>query len=304
MSDLLAFTLTFASADPAADAIAQAVDLVNDVVQGGAVVERTGFDAYGDDRNAVVLVRGYTADTPADRERLRSASDHLLSLPIARHIARVDVHRLAEQAWAEAWKAHFHPLRLGERLVISPTWEEPPTRPGDLIIWLDPGMAFGTGAHPSTQLILELLERHLRTGDTVLDIGTGSGILAIAALRLGAIYAFATDVDADAIEVAATNAALNQVAEGITLSVESTPTSGSFDVICANILADTIAELLTQHDLAERLAPDGVLLLSGVIAPRRELVDLALAATGLHIIETRRQDDWLAFAAQHLPPSP
>ena len=173
---------------------------------------------------------------------------------------------------------------------------KPDLQLGDDVIWLDPGMAFGTGTHPSTQLILRLLEKDLRPGMRALDVGTGSGILAIAAHKLGAAEVLATDIDPEAIAVARANLRQNEIEAGVDLLTGSLPDSGQFDLICANILADVIASLLLEQGLAELLAPAGIMLLSGIITPRRHVVDLALAACDLRLVETLSDGEWLALA--------
>ncbi len=299
MTELLELTLPISITDPEHVIVQKAVALFERYVQNGAVVEISGFGPYGEEDDAQVTVRGYLIASPESQIEVQALQRQLLQWPDIDLLGEFQVRRLVDADWAEVWKEHYRPLRIGERMVISPTWLEPETKPGDKTIWLDPGMAFGTGTHPSTQLILVLLERYLRPGDQVLDVGTGSGILAIAALKLGAVSVDATDIDADAIHTALKNAEVNQVTDNLNLAVGSVPNSGVFPLICANILAGVLAELLLQQSLADRLAPGGVMLLSGIIQQQRHLVDLALAARSLKVVDTVQDGDWLALAVQH-----
>lgn len=298
MTDLLELSITVSTADPEQAIVQKVVALFEPYVQNGAVVEVSGFGPYGEKDRAQVAVRGYRMASAESAIAVQALRRQVQQLPDSDLLGELQVRRLADADWAETWKEHYRPIRIGERLLISPSWSEPEAEPGDKVIWLDPGMAFGTGTHPSTQLILLLLERYLRPGMNVLDVGVGSGILAIAALKLGADSVYATDIDADAITIARENAELNQVADALTLAVGSVPDFGAYPLICANILADVLAELLLQQELAARLASGGVMLLSGVIAPQRHLVDLALAARSLKAIATVQDGDWLALAVQ------
>ncbi len=302
MTELLELMLSLPTADPEHALVQKAVALFERYVQNSVVVEVSGFGHYGEQDHAQVTVRGYLIASPESQIEVQALRRQLQQVPDIDLQGELQVRSLVDADWTEAWKEHYRPLRIGERLVVSPTWLEPETKPGDKTIWLDPGMAFGTGTHPSTQLILVLLERYLRPGDQVLDVGTGSGILAIAALKLGAASIYATDIDGYAIETALKNAEMNQVADDLDLAVGSVPRSGAYPLICANILADVLAELLLQQALADRLAPGGVMLLSGIIAARRHMVDLALAARSLQVIDTVQDGDWLALAVQRLSP--
>ncbi len=298
MSDLIELVLPVQTRDPAVAAVSAAAALIEQRIPGGAVVEVSGFGKYGETDAVQVILRGYVEDAPGHLHLLQELAHDLMRLPTAHLYGEVVIRPLASQDWTEAWKEHYHPLRLGQHLVISPTWEQPETQIGDHIIWLDPGLAFGTGSHPSTQLILTLLERYLRPGARVLDVGAGSGILAIAAARLGAASVLATDIDPLAVRVAAENIRHNQVADVVSVELGSVPRQGQFDLILANILADVLAELLLHEGLAERLAPDGILLLAGIIDHRRHLVDLALAAREMSIVAAVREGDWWALAAR------
>ncbi|HHB91555.1 MAG TPA: 50S ribosomal protein L11 methyltransferase [Anaerolineae bacterium] len=298
MPDLLEFTLPVATADPESEPVQAAVAWLNPLFHGGVVVEVSGFGPYGESHQAQTIVRGYLTDTPENAHLLEKLMRERPPHAFADFYGEPRVRRLATEDWAEAWKRHYRPLRIGDHIVVTPSWEEPATQPGDVVVRLDPGMAFGTGTHPSTQLALRLLERYLRPRSVVLDVGTGSGILAIAAVKLGASRVIATDIDPEAVRTAEVNARLNEVRNKITLLVASVIDTGRYDLVLVNILADVIAHMLLHEDLAQRLAPDGVLILSGIIQQRREVVDLALKAAGLEVIETMTQGDWVALAAR------
>jgi ribosomal protein L11 methyltransferase len=206
---------------------------------------------------------------------------------------------LAEANWADAWKEHFTPLQIGERFWVIPAWIDPATVPaaaGGLVIQLDPGMAFGTGLHPTTQLCLAALEARVRPGDTVLDVGTGSGILAIGAARLGAARVVGVDIDPRALAIAATNAALNGVALEIRSGRLEDAGEALFDLVVANILAGTIIEMAPA--LAARVRPGGLLIVSGILAEQAEAVCAGLAAAGLAPVGETASGDWVALTAR------
>ena len=211
-------------------------------------------------------------------------------------------YRIVEEAdWAEAWKAHYHPVRIGHRLLIRPLWTEVELQPGDVEIALDPGMAFGTGTHPTTQLCLEAVEDLLVPGANVLDLGCGSGILAIAAAKLGAAHVLALDIDAVAVEAAQSNAEQNGAAEKITVqtgSLASLVTSARrFDLILVNILARIIIEMCGQH-LGDVVRPGGLAIFSGIIEEQAADVEAALRSTGLEPYARRQQGDWVVIEAR------
>ncbi|MFN8449463.1 MAG: 50S ribosomal protein L11 methyltransferase [Anaerolineae bacterium] len=189
-------------------------------------------------------------------------------------------YRIVEETdWAEAWKVHYHPLRIGRRLLIRPLWTEVELQPGDVEIALDPGMAFGTGTHPTTQLCLEAVEDLIVPGAKALDLGCGSGILAIAAAKLGAAHVLALDIDPVAVESARQNAEQNGAADKITVqegSLESVITSARrFDLLLCNILARIIIQMCGQR-LGDVVRPGGLAIFSGIIEEQAADVEAAL----------------------------
>jgi len=201
-----------------------------------------------------------------------------------------------EDAWADAWKAYFKPLRVGRHFVVKPSWESWDAAPGDRIIEIDPGMAFGSGLHPTTRLCLQLLEAQLRGGEVLLDWGTGSGILSLGAALLGAREIVALDLDPVAVRVAAENAGRNGFADRIhasTGSIEALPPDSRFDFVVANIVADPI--ILRAGEIARCVRPGGQAVVSGIIDLREAEVVQALQQAGLELQETLREEEWRAF---------
>ncbi len=197
--------------------------------------------------------------------------------------------------WAEIWKKHFRPLHIGSRVVVRPVWVDYAPAAGEEVVLLDSNMAFGTGEHETTSMCLELLQTVLKEGDTVVDVGCGSGILGIAALKLGARFAVMTDIDGIAVESAQHNAALNGV-EGraqvvLTDLLDKTDTKG--DVVLANITADILCRL--AEDIPQYLKEGGTLILSGIIAPKLAQVKQAYAAQGLVLGRELHRGEWFAL---------
>jgi len=214
--------------------------------------------------------------------------------------------RLPETDWAEAWKAHYKPLRVGERLLIRPLWLQQELAAGDIEIALDPGMAFGTGSHPSTQLCLQALERRLQPGQDVLDLGTGSGILAIAAAKLGARQILALDTDRIALQACHENARANGVVPQIKTQHGSLEAAQArqqhYHLLLVNILAPIIVEMLEQG-LGNLLYPNAIAIFSGIIDSQEETVTQALQRAGLQQMERQQQGDWLMLAARRPEPA-
>ena len=209
---------------------------------------------------------------------------------------QLDVTEIENQDWAEAWKAYFKPFRVGENLIVKPAWEIWEGEQ-DLIIELDPGLAFGTGDHPTTQMCLELIEQHLIPGSRVIDVGCGSGILSIAALLLGADFAEAIDVDPLAVESATANLELNKLsAKALVQQADLLQYSEATNHIAlVNIVADVIIRLLPE--LKRVLFPGGKVILGGIIEERFPEIEQALLGNGYTLLEARKRDGWVSAAA-------
>ena len=289
-------------AEPVAELLAR-------FIPDGVVIESTAVSAQPDDSEGhatgPLRVFGFLPvndQLEATRQRLEESLWYLgriRPLPAAQF-------RLIQQAnWAEAWKEHYHPIEIGKRLVIVPAWLETPAG-GRIPIRIDPGMAFGTGTHPTTQLCLELIEAFGESQDwkdvDVIDLGSGTAILAIAALKLGARHALGVDIDAEATKAAQENALTNHVGDALELGTGSLAEirSAAFSLrqaplVLANILAPVLVRLLDEG-LAELLAPGGMLVLSGILAEQAADVDAAAQRHGLNFSARRQIGDWVALA--------
>lgn len=245
-------------------------------------------------------------DTPELRRRIEEILYHLGRLyPIPEPVFR----ELADEDWANAWKAHYSPFRVGRRLKIWPAWlpreSDEDAQPDDIILILDPGMAFGTGLHPTTQGCLRALETLVVPGSSVLDAGTGSGILSVAAAKLGAAVIDAFDTDELAVRATIDNAAQNDVVPSIHVwrgeldGVRHETTRETWDVVVANILAPVIIQLLNEKGLLSYVAADGQLVLSGIILEQGPDVEAALIAAGGRMQDTIVSGDWITFIAGH-----
>lgn len=197
--------------------------------------------------------------------------------------------------WNENWKKYFHVTEIGEKLVIVPSWESYENKNNRVVLNIDPGAAFGTGTHATTSLCLSLLEKHVEKGVNMLDIGTGSGILAIAATLLGAETAIGVDIDAQSVKTAKENAEINAVSNKCEFIVGdlAEKVSGKFKVICANIVADVIIKLF--DNVSNFMEDDAVLIISGIIDLRKDDVLSSAKAHGFDIIGENYKENWCAF---------
>lgn len=213
-------------------------------------------------------------------------------------MAELSLTEISEEEWSQSWKAFYHPERVGQRIVVVPAWQKYEPTEDDLIVWLDPGMAFGTGTHPTTAMCIRFLERYITPGARVIDVGTGSGVLAVAAARLGAGQVTGVDIDPLATAIARENAAANSLAEIIMIQ-ETDLLAGVLcdaDLIVANIVADPALLLLPQAH--QCLTSGGFLIVSGIIRHRLAEVQMALLSEGFAVIEIDHQDEWVAMVCQ------
>jgi ribosomal protein L11 methyltransferase len=303
----------------AVEADLEAVEAVSEILArvatGGTTVE-PGFELVEEglgariDSGRPAVVRGYVPAGDGSAAALDAAeaatavvSDalgHLQAFGL-RPIGELRTRVIHEADWAEAWKAYFPVQRVGRRLVIRPTWRRHRAEPVDVVLALDPGMAFGTGLHPTTRLCLAALEPVADDGRLlgarVLDVGCGSGILAIAAMRLGALSALGLDTDPIAIEATLANARRNRLARRIVARVGSLPSGQPpFDVVLANLIAGVLIELAPA--LREELRVGGSLVASGIFIDRQDGVREAFESVGLSIEERAVEGDWVALVAR------
>lgn len=255
------------------------------------------------DTGRPAIVRGYVpaGDAGAARaavEDVRRNLGHLQPFGL-RPIGELETRLLHEEDWAEAWKSHFPVLHVGRRLVIRPTWRRHRRAPGEVVLTLDPGQAFGTGLHPTTRLCLAGLERWadegVLAGARLLDVGTGSGILAVAAGLLGAREVLGVDTDPLAVEATRGNAARNRLGQLVEARQQTLPIDGgaAYDFVVANLVADLLIDLASE--LAAATAPAGRLLVGGVFVDRGEQVERALSGAGLVGRGRLQEADWLAL---------
>ncbi len=246
---------------------------------------------------AWVTVSGWLAETD-DLEQQRSRLEAGLDEIRAAGLGAVDPARFSwvqEEDWAHAWKAYFRPTRVGDRLVVVPTWEDYTPAAGEIPLYLDPGMAFGTGTHATTALCLRWMEELVQPGSRVIDVGTGSGILAVAAKRLGAAEVVAIDIDPVAVETAEQNARQNGVEVDVRRATLDQVPEGDADLIVANIIASVIVDILPE--VVARLKPGGRFLASGIIAEKKDAVGEAMTEAWLLPLGVREQDGWVAILA-------
>lgn len=232
------------------------------------------------------------------RQRVAEGLWHLSSLG-PHFVSELSTREVNEEDWANAWKEFYHVTHIGRRLVIRPSWREYTPRDDEVVLDLDPGMAFGTGLHPTTRMCLEQLEQRVQPGIRVLDVGTGSGILALAAARLGAQSVYCIDNSSVAVESATENAAANGLGErirvvlGVLDETEAERMAGSFDLVLANIIARVIGGIAPQ--LAQVMKPGALLIAGGIIEERRHEAEQPLLDAGLRLVERAMIDDWITL---------
>lgn len=214
--------------------------------------------------------------------------------------AEITVSGVNEEDWANSWKAYYKPIKIGERIVIVPAWEKYTAEPDEIVVRMDPGMAFGTGTHETTRLVIKLLEKYIKNGMRVADVGCGSGILAICASKLGAGECKAYDIDPVAVKVANENikdsGLTNVTCEVSDLLKQVDKSGGTYDVICANIVADIIIRMMP--DVGALMDENSVILASGIIVERSEDVISGFEEHGFKIVERIDENGWCALAVQ------
>jgi ribosomal protein L11 methyltransferase len=271
----------------------------------GVCTENLNVDAFSHSEivhSPVVSIKAYFNSADSINDRMADIKAFLQQLAAGNPDLTISEPVLSEvrsEDWSTSWKENFKPLRVGKRLLIVPSWEEAHDLPDDIVLHLDPGMAFGTGGHETTRLCLELIEQIMTDAPadgqlSVLDLGTGSGILAMAAVKLGAGTVHAVDIDPLAIEVAKENLMINNIADRVecnTTPIESI--SDIYDVILANILAEELVRLAPQ--IISRLKAGGRLVLSGILAEKEAFVREGFSHFPVEYIETRRDGEWIAL---------
>ncbi|WP_033828370.1 50S ribosomal protein L11 methyltransferase [Bacillus andreraoultii] len=234
-------------------------------------------------------------------EEIKQAINNLILFNIDIGINKVTISEVHEEEWATAWKKYYHPVKISSKFTIVPTWEEyEPVQSDELIIELDPGMAFGTGTHPTTVMSIQALERTVKKGDLVIDVGTGSGVLSIASALLEAGKITALDLDEVAVQSAKLNIKLNKVDQHITVKQNNLldGINDQADIIVGNLLAEII--LRFTDDAYRLLNSGGYFITSGIINQKRNEVENALLQSGFTIQETLLMEDWVTFIAKKL----
>jgi ribosomal protein L11 methyltransferase len=284
----------------------EAVDAIAEVFRahgtGGVAIEQSvRSDPEGEESPILVglpRIKAYLpvlAGAPEQEQEIEKALWHLQAFDLS-PVGPLERREVDEEDWANAWKQHFHPLKIG-RVVIKPSWRDWQTVPDDVVVRLDPGMAFGTGLHPSTRMTLAALQSRISPSMRVLDLGTGSGILGITAAAMGADVT-ALDISETAVEVARRNVAENGLSDQMSVALGSIEAvSGrQFHVILANIIAGVLADLAPE--LAAALLPGAELLASGIIEERADSVRQAFRQSGLVLDHQEHDGDWWLFGAR------
>ncbi len=276
----------------------------------GVAIQSTAIEASLNDEGKPVGPLRVCAYLPIDPEiqtKQRQIEEALWYLGRIRPIPAPQFQTFEEVNWAETWKQNYQPIPIGKRLIIVPAWLDSPDQ-RRIPIRIDPGMAFGTGTHPTTQLCLEMLEEYTPTGEAVLDIGCGSGILSIAAVLLGAQRAYGVDIESESVPAAQANAATNEIADQVEFAMGSVAEikSGIFPIrqaplVLANILSSILQRLLATG-LGELVSPGGVLVLSGILEEQVPDMEAAVQQHGLQILSRKQIDDWVALAVQPKKP--
>lgn len=274
----------------------------------GVVIEEPFTQERDGDNVRVDITRPFRVRTFIPQEAFDSASldairSGLWHLGQLRGTGELTVETRSEEDWANAWKAHYVPVRVGTRVVVRPPWRDYEPVTGDVVVLLDPGMAFGTGTHPTTQIALRLLEQLEIAGRTVFDVGTGSGIIAIAAAKLGARVVDGVDIDAVSVRQANANVALNDASERVRIwKSDMAPNADperTYDLVVANIIARVLIEIAEQ--VAPAVAAGGTLVLSGIIDSKEAGVVETYRLLGFEMVERMQIEDWIGHIWRRAP---
>lgn len=249
-----------------------------------------------------VLVKGYLPDDEFLRERLQDfrLKLELLSDYFTDYNADLSLQKIEDEDWETNWKGYYKTEKIGEKIVISPSWEKYEPKEGELVIKLDPGMAFGTGKHPTTEHTLRFMEKYIKPGDQVIDAGCGSGILSIAATKLGASKVLAVDNDPTAIKIAKRNVLENGADGEVEVCVNDllTAIQGRFDVIVGNLIADLIVVLVPQAK--NILQKGGLVIVSGILDKKLERVEKSMFENGFEIIDRKLDSEWYTLVGRKI----
>ncbi|WP_313756356.1 50S ribosomal protein L11 methyltransferase [Tissierella sp.] len=245
-----------------------------------------------------VLIKAYFSEADDLENKIEEIKNRIKNDPILNTgNNEIKINIVDDNDWAEAWKKYYKPIKIGERILIKPSWEKYVLEENDILIELDPGMAFGTGTHETTMMCTEALEKHVKSGDIVYDIGCGSGILSIVAAKLGAEKVVGVDLDELCVKVSNENIKLNnvnkivEIKEGNLLDV----VDGKANIIVSNIIAEIIAGM--TKDLRAYLKDDGIFITSGIIVEKIELVEKALLENGFKVLDIKRLNGWACIIA-------
>lgn len=269
-------------------------------------MERNTLDFYKDERDFIINDLAITAYFPKNaysKRREEMIINRFEEFFSEREdvIFNISFYDLADEDYVDNWKKYVFTTRISERFVVKPSWREYEAEEGDLVIELDPGRAFGTGTHPTTYLCIKLMEKYIKENQSVIDVGTGSGILMVAADKLGAQEIWGVDIDPDAVEVAKENLALNKVSKEKTKvlvgNLLNVVEDKKFEVVVANILADVI--LLLLKDISKVIAENGILILSGIINDKKNLILEACKKEKLEIVEIIEDKEWVAMTVKN-----
>ena len=298
-------TKVFIESDEPSWALEIIADIFNELHTQGVLIEdpltdpHEGWGKEAHKPPGYYAVTGYFPENRQTENRLRLLEEKLFRLNGQYNLrTKVECKGLDEQDWANAWKKYFKPQKIGARIVVKPTWHEYIPQHNEIVLEIDPGMAFGTGSHPTTAMCVRMLEKYLKKGDFFLDVGTGSGILMLVAHRFGAAKLIGTDRDEMAVAVACQNLLRNGVPAdkfGLAVTDLVEGIKGKFHVVAANILSEII--LLLLDNISEVLYPGGLFIASGIIEENKDIVIEKMIEQGMHVLDVHVQEEWAAIVA-------